>query len=140
MIQLIGQIFNLALRQSRRAANLAPQRKGWSHESRGQAYRQSGFLSGRVLVCLAVASFMLWEGGCRASKTAEPSDQNLISAFRGHRQAFEQVREMAAEDARRNWYLGASDTSKLDQPRRDAYKKLISEILPDLQVGGWPGL
>jgi hypothetical protein len=41
---------------------------------------------------------------------------------------------MAAEDARRNWYLGASDTSKLDQSRRDAYKKLISEIRPDLQV------
>lgn len=77
---------------------------------------------------------MLSEGGCRASKTVEPSDQTLISAFRGHRQAFEQLQEMAAEDARRNWYLGASDPSKLDQSRRDGYKKLISEIRPDLQV------
>jgi hypothetical protein len=134
MIQLIGQIFNLALRQSRRAANLAPQRKGWSPECWGQAYRQSRFPPGPLLVCLAVASSMLWEGGCRASKTVEPSDQNLISAFRGHRQAFEKLQEMAAQDARRNWYLWASDPSKLDQSRRDGYKNLISEIRPDLQV------
>jgi hypothetical protein len=41
---------------------------------------------------------------------------------------------VASEDARRGWYLGASDPSKLEQSRRDGYKKLISDIRPDLQV------
>lgn len=61
-------------------------------------------------------------------------DQNLVSIFHAHRQAFEQLQEMATEDARHNWYLGASDPSKLDQSRRDGYKKLTSEIRPGLQV------
>jgi hypothetical protein len=64
----------------------------------------------------------------------EPKDEELISSFHAHRQALEQVQEMATEDARRGWYLGASDPSKLDQPRRDEYKKLVSEIRPGLDV------
>jgi hypothetical protein len=77
---------------------------------------------------------MLLEGGCRASKPVEPKDQVLVSIFHAHRQAFDQLQEMAAEDARHNWYLGASDSSKLDQSRRDGYKKVTSEIRPELQV------
>ena len=64
----------------------------------------------------------------------EPRDQDLISIFHTHRRAFEQLKQMASEDARRGWYLGASDPSKLEQARRDGYKKLISEIRPELQV------
>ncbi len=64
----------------------------------------------------------------------EPRDQDLISIFHANRQAFEQLQEMAAEDARHSWYLGASDPSKLEQSRWDGYKKLISEIRPELQV------
>jgi hypothetical protein len=64
----------------------------------------------------------------------EPKDEELISTFHAHRQALEHVQEMATEDARRGWYLGASDPSKLDQPRRDEYKKLVSEIRPGLDV------
>jgi hypothetical protein len=41
---------------------------------------------------------------------------------------------MASEDARRGWYLGASDPSKIEQSRRDGYKNLMSEIRPELQV------
>ncbi len=77
---------------------------------------------------------MFLEGGCRASKAVEPRDQDLVSIFHAHRQAFEQLQEMAAEDAPRNWYLGVSDPRKLDQSRRDGYKKLTSEIRPELQV------
>ena len=78
---------------------------------------------------------MFLEGGCRASRTVvEPRDQELISIFHAHRQAFEQLQEMATEDARRGWYLGASDPGKLDQPRRDEYKNLPSQIRPGLQV------
>jgi hypothetical protein len=72
----------------------------------------------------------------------EPRDQELISTFHAHRQAFEQLQEMATEDARRGWYLGGSDPGKLDQPRRDEYKNLISQIRPELQVamGGPTGV
>jgi hypothetical protein len=41
---------------------------------------------------------------------------------------------MAAQDARRGWYLGVSDSSKLDQSRRETYRKLFSEIGPELRV------
>jgi hypothetical protein len=75
---------------------------------------------------------MLSGWGCRASKTAEPSDQTLILAFHGHRQAFEQIQEIATEDMRRGWYLGASDLSKLEQSRRSEYKNLISQVNPVL--------
>ena len=122
------------MRQSRRAANLAPQWRNSPPESYGRARLRHRFASGLALAYLGLAYCVVWEGGCQASKTVEPSDQTLISAFRGHRQSFEQLQEMAAEDARRNWYLGASDPSKLDQSRRDRYKKLLSEIRPDLQV------
>lgn len=64
----------------------------------------------------------------------EPSDQELISTFHAHRQAFKQLKEMAAEDARRGWYLGASDPSTLDQSRRSEYKSLTSQIRPGLRV------
>jgi hypothetical protein len=87
-----------------------------------------------VLVCLALASCMLWEGGCRASKPVEPKDQELISIFHAHRQAFEQLQKMATEDARRGHYLLGSDPNKPDQPRRDEYTNLISQIRPGLQV------
>jgi hypothetical protein len=73
-------------------------------------------------------------GGCRASKTVEPRDQELISTFHAHRQVFEQLQKMATEDARRGWYLLGSDQNKPDQPRRDEYKNLISQIRPGLQV------
>lgn len=77
---------------------------------------------------------MLWEGGCRASRTVEPTDQELISAFHSHRQAFEQLQGMAAEDARRGWYLGASKPSTLSQSRRSEYSNLRAQIRPGLEV------
>ena len=58
----------------------------------------------------------------------EPRDQELISTFHAHRQAFEQLQEMATEDARRGWYLGGNDPDKLDQSRRDKYKNLPSGL------------
>jgi hypothetical protein len=134
MIQLIEQILRPAMTLSRKAASLAPQRRNLSPESYGRGCLQPKFASSVVLGFFCLASGMLLEGGCRASKTVEPRDQELISTFRAHRQAFDQLQEMAAEDARRNWYLGASDPSKLDQSRRDGYKKLTSEIRPELQA------
>jgi hypothetical protein len=103
---------------------------------------RSGSVLGLVLVCLAATSCVLWEGGCRASRQVEPRDQELISTFHTHRQAFEQLQEMATEDARRGWYLGTSLPSKLDQSRRSEYKSLISQIRPGLDVvtNGYTGV
>jgi hypothetical protein len=64
----------------------------------------------------------------------EPTDQELIATFHTHRQAFERLQEMVTEDARRGWYLEGSDSRKPDQPRRDEYKNLISQIRPGLRV------
>jgi len=119
---------------SRKAASLVPQQRNSSRESHGRAHLQPRFASGLVLAFLGLAYCVIWEGGCRASKPVEPRDQDLISIFHAHRRAFVQLQEMASEDARRTWYLGASDSSKLEQSRRDGYKKLISEIRPELQV------
>jgi hypothetical protein len=127
---------------SRGAANLAPQRKSSRRERYDLAYLRPGFASGPILVCLAVASCVFSEVGCRASKTVEPSDQTLISTFRGHRQAFRQIQEMATDDMRRGWYLGTSSPNKLDQSRRNEYRSLISQIRPDLKVvtNGYTGV
>ena len=122
------------MKLSRKAASLAPQRRNSSPESYGRARIRPRFASWLVLACLGLAYCVILEGGCRASKPVEPRDQDLISTFHTHRRAFEQLQEMASEDARRGWYLGASDPSKLEQSRRDGYKKLISEIHPQLQV------
>lgn len=119
---------------SRKAANSAPHLRNSPHKSYGHARLRLRFASGVVLAFLGLAYCIIWEEGCRASKPAEPRDQDLISIYHAHRQAFEQLQEMAAEDARRGWYLGASDPIKLEQPRRDGYKNLISEIRPGLQV------
>jgi hypothetical protein len=93
------------------------------------------FVLRSALVWLALATCALGEGGCRASRPLEPRDQELISTFHAHRQAFEQLQQMAAGDARRGWYLGASNPSVLDQSRWSEYNKLISQIRPGLVVG-----
>jgi hypothetical protein len=91
-------------------------------------------VAGTALVFAVLAAVALWQKGCRAARVMEPKDQELIATFYAHRQAFEQLQEMVTEDARRGWYLEGSDSRKPDQPRRDEYKKLISQIRPGLQV------
>jgi hypothetical protein len=95
-----------------------------------------------VLVCLVLAACALWEGGCGSSRLVEPTDQELISTFQTHRQVFEELQQMASDDAQRGWYLGASDPSKLDQSRQNEYKKLISGIRPgpDVAMNGSTGV
>lgn len=100
----------------------------------GSAHLPPRCTSGLILAFLGVAFGILLEVGCRASKPLAPSDQDLISLFYTHHRAFDQLQQMAAEDARRNWYLGNGDLNKVEQSRRDAYKNLTSEIRPGTQV------
>jgi hypothetical protein len=90
--------------------------------------------SGAVLAFVVLAAVALWLTGRASPRVMEPKDQDLIATFHAHRQAFEQLQEMATQDARRGWYLAGNDPHKPDQPRRDEYKKLISQIHPGLQV------
>ena len=92
------------------------------------------FASGALLAFVVFAAVALWEKGGGAPRVAAPNDEELISTFRAHREAFEHLQEMATEDARRGWFLGGSDPAKLDQPRRDEYKNVIGQIRPGLQV------
>lgn len=92
------------------------------------------FILVAVLAFAVFAAVVLWRKGGGAPRVMGPRDQELIATFHAHRQAFEQLREMAAEDARRNWYLGASDLSTLDQSRQSEYKNLIFQIHPELQA------
>ncbi len=91
-------------------------------------------VSGILIALVVFATTALWEVACRASKPVEPSDEDLISAFHAHRDSFERLQKMAAEDARRGWYLGASDKGALDQSRRNEYNNRISQIHPGLDV------
>jgi hypothetical protein len=101
-------------------------------------------VSGTVLAFAVLAAVALWLKGPGAPRVmeprvteprvTEPKDQELISTFHAHRQAFEQLQEMATQDARRGWYLAGNDPHKPDQPRRAEYKNLISQIRPGLQV------
>jgi hypothetical protein len=81
-----------------------------------------------------LAAIVLWRKGCRTPRVAEPKDQELIATFYADRKAFERLREMAAEDARRRWYLGVSDPSTLGRSRRSEYKNLMPQINPKLQA------
>ena len=90
--------------------------------------------SGAVLALVVLAAVALWLTGRASPRVMEPKDQDLIATFHAHRQAFEQLQEMVTQDARRGWYLAGNDPHKPDQPRRDGYKNLISQIHPGLQV------
>jgi hypothetical protein len=91
-------------------------------------------VSGTVLAFIVLAAVALWLTGRGAPRVMEPKDQELIATFHAHRQAFEQLQEMVTQDARRGWYLAGNDPHQPDQPRRDEYKNLISQIRPGLQV------
>jgi hypothetical protein len=62
-------------------------------------------------------------------------DQGLITIFQNHRSAFTELQQMAAEDVSHGWYLGISDTNKINESRLQKYKQLTLEIHPGLDVG-----
>jgi hypothetical protein len=96
----------------------------------GRCSTRLRLVSGVILACAVLAAVALWQTGCGAPRVKGPKDEELIATFYAHRQAFEHLQEMAAEDARRGWYLGASNPSALDQSRRSEYNNLKSQIRP----------
>ena len=66
-----------------------------------------------------------------------PKDQELITIFHGHRDAFERLRTMAVEDSRVISYVSQDSlkSSALSEARRNEYLRLLSGIRRDLTVG-----
>jgi hypothetical protein len=81
-----------------------------------------------VLLSLFVLGiFTYWTRSRLPSKF--PLDQNLITLFSAHHEAFEKLRKMADEDWGRQAYFSAFDsTSKIAGSRQQKYDNLLSGI------------
>ena len=72
---------------------------------------------GVVLVCCALGAFVLWMYGNLNLRV--PEDQNLLTTFYAHREAFERLRRMVIEDSRHEWYFSESNLdSKMSEVRQ----------------------
>jgi hypothetical protein len=64
-----------------------------------------------------------------------PRDKELITVFRTHRSAFEQLREMVTADMAQEAYFSEDRlTGNFSTARRDRYKALLAQIKPGLIV------
>ena len=85
---------------------------------------------------LALVVVVSCKHGDDSTSGTGPKDQELLTDFHEHREAFEKIQQMATNDAQRELYLDAHDfqESKFDAVRQQEYKRLISEIRPGLDV------
>jgi hypothetical protein len=93
---------------------------------------------GFVVVCSVLfwglPPLLLWI----ASPLRAPPDQKLLTSFHDHRAAFEELREMAANDSKQEGYFNESLlTKKFPAARRQEYKHLKAEIHPSFDVIIW---
>jgi hypothetical protein len=92
-----------------------------------------------IVMCLAlVAAFAFyWDRSWGHYSSFGPGvskDQDLIAIFHAHRPAFEKLHQMAAQDVKQGWYLGTSETNKINESRWQEYQQLTSEIHSNLDV------
>jgi hypothetical protein len=91
-----------------------------------------------ILGCSVVAAaYEIWVhswGNNYSSNPSVPKDQELITIFHLHRNAFDKLQQMAAEDAQHGWYLGFSDLHRLEKSRQQEYERLLSEIRQNLDA------
>jgi hypothetical protein len=87
-------------------------------------------ISMKFVLCIVVAFgaigvFFVWIADPLYLKA--PKDQTLFTLFEAKRSAFEQLRKMVIEDSES--YITSSDLdARLDAPRRQEYRALLSEI------------
>jgi hypothetical protein len=87
---------------------------------------------GLALACCAVVALPFWMAD--PLRLSAPSDQTLIATFHDHRAAFEQLRQMAIEDAQHGPFNPFVE-KKLPDSRRQKYRDLQYEIHVDNDVG-----
>ena len=83
----------------------------------------------RMLVFPALAAILLSTGYSR--NLTEPADQELITIFGDHRDAFRKLQQMAKEDLRNGWYFrwpNFNDSAPPDQSRWQRYISIVSAI------------
>lgn len=90
---------------------------------------------GLTVLVVVLGAFYLWS--CNPFKLGAPNDQELVTLFRGHREAFDRLRTMGIEDAQVISYVSEDNLkqSSLTQARRDEYIRLLSGIRRDLVMG-----
>jgi hypothetical protein len=87
---------------------------------------------GLVVCFIAVGAIHFWSADPLYLKA--PKDRDLITVFQDHRAAFQQLRQMAVEDS--IWDLNEAHLdARLDDKRKQEYKRLLSEIRPGLGAG-----
>lgn len=86
-----------------------------------------------VFVCfIAVGATLFWLADPLYLRA--PKDRELIKVFQDHRAAFEQLQQMAVEDS--IWDLNEAHLdARLDDKRKQEYKRLLSEIRLGLGAG-----
>jgi hypothetical protein len=95
---------------------------------------------GFVVVCCVlfcgIAALLFWMADPYYLKA--PSDQKLITRFLDHRAAFEELREMAADDSKQEGYFNEHLLNKkFPWSRRQEYKHLKAEIYPSFDIIIW---
>ena len=72
----------------------------------------------------------------RTNPISFPKDEQLLKAFSTHRQAFDRLRQMVAEDAKQQGPIFSEDSLRDDLPasRRQEYRTLLESIQPGLVV------
>jgi|HubBroStandDraft_4_1064222.scaffolds.fasta_scaffold21779_2 hypothetical protein len=85
-----------------------------------------------ILICLG--AFYFWKYDPLALRY--PGDQEILSLFQKHRDAFERLGAMAKEDANKVSYLSVNSlpSVRLNENRRDEYIRLLSGIRRDLVI------
>ena len=104
--------------------------KGYPNSPVGGGLYFSGLGGTHLLGCCA-AAFLF-----RVHSRWHCKDADLIAIFHAHRQAFDKLQQMAAEDVRHGWHLGITEKDKISKSRLQQYKyeQLISEIYSGLDV------
>src|SRR5437868_5619356 len=86
-----------------------------------------------VVVCCVIfcgiAALLFWMAD--PYRLTAPPDQKLLTIFHDHRAAFEELRQMATDDARSGSFNFQYD-EELTRLRRQKYRQLLSEIHPGL--------
>jgi hypothetical protein len=88
---------------------------------------------GFIMVCCALGAFVFWM--VDPLNLRSPKDQTLLTLFHDHRPAFEELCQMVTEDSPQDYYFSKSHLGeRLNEMRKQEYKRLLSEICPDLIV------
>ncbi len=106
------------------------------HYPRGIVNFDSKRVGALALVLGTLGVLLSTNVGCSASGNRFPRDAELLRTFSDHRQAFDRLRQMVAEDAKRQGPIFTEKSLRDDLPssRRQEYRTHLASIHPGLVV------